>query len=241
MFLAKPMPTWGDTARLNEIDFDNIHYFVKSTDQTERSWDDVPEDIKRTFDRLGIPEAERKFLSGVSAQYESEVVYHIRQRGTRQTGRALLRHGYRGQAVPRDRPEIFRDGHSGRRQQVRRAQLRRVVGRIVRLRAAGRRSEDAAPGLLPDQHREHGPVRAHADHRRQGLEGSLHRGLHRPEVFDVVAALGGRRTDRDGRGRRSDTRRSRTGTATSSTSSPNAPSRTRTRRSNGSTATSARG
>ena len=70
------MPTWGDTALLNEIDFANIHYFVKSTDQTERSWDDVPEDIKRTFDRLGIPEAERKFLSGVSAQYESEVVYH---------------------------------------------------------------------------------------------------------------------------------------------------------------------
>jgi Fe-S cluster assembly protein SufB len=70
------MPTWGDTKLLNEIDFADIHYFVKSTDQTERSWDDVPEDIKRTFDRLGIPEAERKFLSGVSAQYESEVVYH---------------------------------------------------------------------------------------------------------------------------------------------------------------------
>jgi Fe-S cluster assembly protein SufB len=76
LFIRKPMPTWGDTALLNEIDFANIHYFVKSTDQTERSWDDVPEDIKRTFDRLGIPEAERKFLAGVSAQYESEVVYH---------------------------------------------------------------------------------------------------------------------------------------------------------------------
>jgi Fe-S cluster assembly protein SufB len=76
LFMAKPMPTWGDTKLLNEIDFADIHYFVKSTDQTERSWDDVPEDIKRTFDRLGIPEAERKFLSGVSAQYESEVVYH---------------------------------------------------------------------------------------------------------------------------------------------------------------------
>jgi Fe-S cluster assembly protein SufB len=76
LFLAKPMPTWGDTALLSEIDFADIHYFVKSTDKTERSWDDVPEDIKRTFDRLGIPEAERKFLAGVSAQYESEVVYH---------------------------------------------------------------------------------------------------------------------------------------------------------------------
>jgi Fe-S cluster assembly protein SufB len=76
IFLSKPMPTWGDTALLSEIDFGNIHYYVKSTDRAERSWDDVPDDIKRTFDRLGIPEAERKFLAGVSAQYESEVVYH---------------------------------------------------------------------------------------------------------------------------------------------------------------------
>jgi Fe-S cluster assembly protein SufB len=76
IFKSKPMPTWGDTALLEEIDFDNIHYFVRSTEGAERSWDDVPDDIKRTFDRLGIPEAERKFLSGVSAQYESEVVYH---------------------------------------------------------------------------------------------------------------------------------------------------------------------
>src|ERR1700733_9420056 len=75
-FRSKPMPTWGDTEALNDIDFDNIHYFVKSSDRTEQNWDDVPDDIKRTFDRLGIPEAERKFLSGVSAQYESEVIYH---------------------------------------------------------------------------------------------------------------------------------------------------------------------
>ena len=76
IFQSKPMPAWGDTKLLSEIDFADIHYFVKSTDRAERSWDDVPDDIKRTFDRLGIPEAERKFLSGVSAQYESEVVYH---------------------------------------------------------------------------------------------------------------------------------------------------------------------
>jgi Fe-S cluster assembly protein SufB len=75
-FRSKPMPDWGDTALLGEIDFDDIRYFVKASEGTERSWDDVPDDIKRTFDRLGIPEAERKFLSGVSAQYESEVVYH---------------------------------------------------------------------------------------------------------------------------------------------------------------------
>src|SRR5271156_4023107 len=76
IFRSKPMPEWGDRALLDEIDFDDIRYLVKAGERTEQSWDDVPDDIKRTFDRLGIPEAERKFLSGVSAQYESEVVYH---------------------------------------------------------------------------------------------------------------------------------------------------------------------
>ena len=74
VFLSKPMPTWGTD--LSEIDFQNIHYFVRATEKQGRTWEEVPEDIKNTFDRLGIPEAERKFLAGVSAQYESEVVYH---------------------------------------------------------------------------------------------------------------------------------------------------------------------
>src|SRR5512144_613508 len=74
-FLARPMPTWG-SPMLAEVDFDDIHYFVRASERAERSWDDVPEDVKKTFDRLGIPEAERKFLAGVGAQYESEVVYH---------------------------------------------------------------------------------------------------------------------------------------------------------------------
>ncbi|MCY3905453.1 MAG: Fe-S cluster assembly protein SufB [Caldilineaceae bacterium] len=74
IFLAKPMPTWG--ADLSTIDFDDIFYYLRPAEKQGKSWDDVPEDIKRTFDRLGIPEAERKFLAGVGAQYESEVVYH---------------------------------------------------------------------------------------------------------------------------------------------------------------------
>jgi Fe-S cluster assembly protein SufB len=74
-FLARPQPTWG-SPMLAEVNYDDIHYFVRASERAERSWDDVPEDIKKTFDRLGIPEAERKFLSGVGAQYESEVVYH---------------------------------------------------------------------------------------------------------------------------------------------------------------------
>ncbi len=74
-FLARPMPTWG-SPMLAEVNFDDIHYFVRASERAERSWDDVPEDVKKTFDRLGIPEAERQFLAGVGAQYESEVVYH---------------------------------------------------------------------------------------------------------------------------------------------------------------------
>src|SRR5690349_18945545 len=74
-FLSRPQPTWG-SPMLAEVDYDDIHYFVRASEKAGRSWDDVPEDVKKTFDRLGIPEAERKFLAGVGAQYESEVVYH---------------------------------------------------------------------------------------------------------------------------------------------------------------------
>jgi hypothetical protein len=68
IFLAKPMPTWG--ADLSGINFDDIYYYIKPTDKKSRSWDEVPEEIRRTFELLGIPEAERKFLAGVGAQYE---------------------------------------------------------------------------------------------------------------------------------------------------------------------------
>jgi Fe-S cluster assembly protein SufB len=73
-FMDRPMPNWGGD--LSNIDFDNIYYYAKPTDKMGRDWNDVPENIKRTFEKLGIPEAERKFLGGVGAQYESEVVYH---------------------------------------------------------------------------------------------------------------------------------------------------------------------
>jgi Fe-S cluster assembly protein SufB len=92
IFNSKPMPRWGGKIGLN---FQDIYYYLKPAEHQGRTWDDVPEEIKRTFDRLGIPEAEKKYLSGVKAQFESEVIY-----------------------------------------------------------------------LLPHQRREHGPVRAHTDHRR---------------------------------------------------------------------------
>jgi len=72
-FWGMPMPTWG--ADLSGIDFEDIYYYVKPSNKTEKDWEDVPKDIKETYDRLGIPEAEKQYLGGVKAQYESEVVY----------------------------------------------------------------------------------------------------------------------------------------------------------------------
>lgn len=83
-FYKMPMPTWGGD--LSELNFDEITYYVKPSEHTERSWDEVPEEIKQTFDKLGIPEAEQKYLAGVSAQYESEVVYHNMQEDLEEQG-----------------------------------------------------------------------------------------------------------------------------------------------------------
>src|SRR5437764_431489 len=75
-FFARPMPTWGGMPTLHEIDFDSIYYYIKPTENQAEAWEDLPPDIKDTWDKLGIPEAEKKYLAGVGAQYESEVVYH---------------------------------------------------------------------------------------------------------------------------------------------------------------------
>src|SRR6187455_678187 len=73
-FRARPLPEWG--GKLDEIDFENMYYYIRPTEKQANSWEDLPADIKNTWDRLGIPEAEKKYLAGVGAQYESEVVYH---------------------------------------------------------------------------------------------------------------------------------------------------------------------
>ncbi|MGH7691716.1 MAG: Fe-S cluster assembly protein SufB [Candidatus Dormibacteria bacterium] len=101
-FRQRPMPSWG--ADLSGIDFDEIYYYVRPAEEQGRTWDEVPSGIKRTFDRLGIPEAERKFLAGVSAQYESEVVYHSIREDLEKLG-VLFCDCDTGL---RDHPEIFR-------------------------------------------------------------------------------------------------------------------------------------
>jgi Fe-S cluster assembly protein SufB len=85
-FTAKPMPQWANTELLNSIRFDDIYYYLKPTEKKSESWEDVPPEIKQTFDRLGIPEAERKFLAGVSAQYDSEAVYHSMRKDLEKMG-----------------------------------------------------------------------------------------------------------------------------------------------------------
>ena len=110
-------------------------------------------------------------------------------------------HGHRPgpQGIPRDLQEVLRHGRPGRGQQVLGAQRRRLVGRLVRVRPEGRRGPAPAAGLLPDQRREHRPVRADADRRRRGREGPLHRGLHRPDLRHRLAPRGRRRGRRPAR------------------------------------------
>src|ERR671924_596306 len=87
-FLARPMPSWG--ADLSGIDFENIYYYIRPTEKQAESWEDLPADIKDTWDKLGIPEAEKKYLAGVGAQYESEVVYHKLQEDLTKKGVVFL-------------------------------------------------------------------------------------------------------------------------------------------------------
>ncbi len=158
----------------------------------------------------------------------------------RRAGRDLPRHGH---GAPRARGHlqaVLRDDHPAERQQVRGAEQRGVVRRLVHLRAEGRSHRVAAPGLLPHQRGEHGPVRAHADHRRRGRLRALRRRLHRADLLVRLAALARSSRSSSRRAAAAATRRSRTGRTTSTTSSRSARSPSRTRRWSGSTATSAR-
>ena len=102
IFMKKPMPTWG--ADLSSIDFQNIFYYAKASEKTEKNWEDVPDDVKSTFDKLGIPEAEKKFLAGVGAQYESEVVYHNLREDLQKQGVMFLD----TDTALKEQPEIFK-------------------------------------------------------------------------------------------------------------------------------------
>ena len=236
-FERRPMPNWGGD--MSPIDFNDIYYYIKPTEGQVDVWDDLPDSIKNTYEKLGIPEAERKYLAGVTAQYESEVVFHRNREDLEQQGRDLLRHGHGAARVPGAREAVLRQDHPEERQQVRRAQLVRVERWQLHLRPARRERRDAAAGLLPDQRREHGPVRAHADHRRRGQPGALHRRLLGAGVHHRLACTLRWSRSWSSPALGSPTPPSRTGRTTSSTSSPSVlGSRPRATWS-GSTATSA--
>ena len=107
-FLSRPMPNWGGD--LTGIDFDTMRYYVRPTDREETTWDEVPDDIKNTFDKLGIPEAERKqLIGGVGAQYDSEVVYHSLKEQWEKQGVLFLS----PEEAVRDHPDLVRE-HYGK-------------------------------------------------------------------------------------------------------------------------------
>ena len=102
-FQQRPMPNWG--ANLDGLKLDDIYYYIKPAEAEGKTWDDVPDTIKNTFDRLGIPEAERKFLAGVGAQYESEMVYHSIQENLKKIGVIFLSI----EEGLRQHPDLFRE------------------------------------------------------------------------------------------------------------------------------------
>jgi Fe-S cluster assembly protein SufB len=104
-FVERPTPQWGGGGALNDIDYDNIYYYVRATDKAGRTWDEVPPEIKDTFDRLGIPQAEQEFLQGVTAQYDSESVYHNIREDLQKKGVIFLDMD----AALREYPEIVKE------------------------------------------------------------------------------------------------------------------------------------
>ena len=195
LFDRKPMAEWF-AVNMPDIDFQDIYYYLRPSGEQVDEWDDLPEQMKATYEKLGIPEAERKYLAGVTAQYESEVVYHRNREDLAKQGilfcdmdTALREYPdlvkqYFGTVIPPGDNKF--------------AALNTSVwsgGSFIYV-PPGVDVRDAAAGVLPHQRRERRPVRAHADHRRRGLAGALHRGLLGARVHQRLAALGGRRDRR---------------------------------------------
>ncbi len=216
-FEKKPMVPWF-ADRMPDLDFNDIYYYIKPTENQVDRWEDLPDDIKNTYERLGIPEAERKYLAGVTAQYESEVVFHRNREDLERLGVLFCDMD----TAVREYPDLVRKYFGTiippNDNKFAALELRGVERWLVHLRAARRQRRPAAAGLLPHQHREHGSVRAHADHRRRGFAGPLRRRAARPRSTRPTRCT--RRSSNSSRCpvRASPTPRSRTGRTTSTTS-----------------------
>ena len=148
-FKKMPMQTWG--ADLSEIDFDDLIYYQKPSDKPARSWDEVPEKIKETFERIGIPEAERAYLAGASAQYESEVVYHNMKEEFEKVGDYLYRYGFCPKRISRPFQTVFCEVSTANGQQIGCPQLSSLVWWNLHLCAKRRKSRRPPSNLLPYQ------------------------------------------------------------------------------------------
>ena len=190
-FLRRPMPQWGGD--LNQIDFDNIFYFLRATEKQATSWDELPADIKTTYDRLGIPEAEKqRLIAGVAAQYESEVVYHkvredLEEQGVLflDTDTALKEH----EDVP---PAL---GHRHPPNDNKFAALA-VVGRVVHLIPEGVHVEIPLQAYFRINSQNMGRLSGTGSSLELRLQRALCRGLHRSHLLLGLAALGGGRDHR---------------------------------------------
>ena len=189
IYYSKPMPTWGgDLSDLERV-LDDIYYYVRPQDKMEHSWEDVPENIKTTFERLGIPEAEQKILAGVGAQYESEMVYHSLKQEWEEQGVIFdsIEEGLK------NHPDLFREyfGTVIPSQDNKFAAMNSAVwsgGSFVYI-PKGVELENPPSGLLPCQPGEDGPVRADPHHCRRGLQRPLHRGVHGSGLLHRVVPL----------------------------------------------------
>ena len=194
-FERKPMLEWF-AKNMPDIDFDNIYYYLKPTEGQVNDWDMLPDEMKATYEKLGIPEAERKFLAGVTAQYESEVVYHKNREDLERKGilftsmdQAVIEYPelvqrYFGTVIPPGDNKF--------------AALNSAVwsgGSFIYV-PPGVHVDMPLAGVLPHQRGERGPVRADADHRRRGRLRALRRGLLGAGLHHGLVALGGRRADR---------------------------------------------
>ena len=197
IFERKPMPDWGGD--LSGIDFQNIFYFIRSLGEAEHGLERRPRRHQEHVRPAGHPggRAEvplrRQRPVRVARSSTTRCREDLEKKGVIfcDTDTALREHRGPLQGA-------LGHGHPARRQQARRAELGRLVGRLVHLGAAGRPGGDPAAGLLPHQRGEHGPVRADADHLRARLVRALRRGLHRPGLHQRLAALGGGGDHRQG-------------------------------------------
>ena len=231
-----PAPTWGgDVGRSTS----RTSTTTSSPPRSRRRHGKTCPLTSRTRGTSSASPRPRRSTSPASAPSTSRGRLPQAQGRPRASGCLVPRHGLRPARARGRRQGVLRQDHPAERQQVRGTELGCLVGRLVHLRAAGREDRDAAPGLLPHQRGEHGPVRAHADHRRRGRYVHYVEGCTAP-IYSTTRCT--RRSSRSSsrRAAAAATRRSRTGRRTSTTSSRSAPSPTRTRRWSGWTATSAR-